>query len=88
MMTLRATLAMRRLFDKIPRLSDKHQFWFDGDRGRSKVLMTTFIWSDSDRYERATGTDGVTALTWIEPENGLQGSSATVSSVPAADLLN
>ena len=35
--------------------------------------MTTFIWSDSDRCERATGTDGITAWTWIEPENGLQG---------------
>ena len=35
--------------------------------------MTTFIWSDSDRHETATGTDGVTAWTWIEPENGLHG---------------
>jgi hypothetical protein len=40
--------------------------------------MTTFIWSDNDRYERAAGTDGITAWTWtepekIEPENGLQG---------------
>jgi hypothetical protein len=32
-----------------------------------------FIWSYSDGYERAAGTDGVTAWTWTEPENGLQG---------------
>jgi hypothetical protein len=38
-----------------------------------------FIWSDSDGYERATATDGVTAWTWIEPENGLQGWAVFVS---------